>query len=266
MGWEEAYAYWGQHMRVAQMSPETTRTWASYLRRFGRDVPDPVAASHRDIIGWLDAHPHWSKACQKSARGALSSFFRLMLAEDVIARNPMLRVPPARQRLALPRPASEAQVAAGLRAWDADTRLMVALAGKGGLRRSEVAGLRGRDLVPGGVVVRGKGDKERLVPLDAATRGAILARGPGYVFPGRFAGHVHPSTVYRRVKGASRVSPHPLRHRFASRAYDATGDLLAVQQLLGHASPATTQRYVLLGRGRLEAAASAAWPVGRDAA
>jgi integrase len=116
------------------------------------------------------------------------------------------------------------------------------------LRRSEIARLRREDLTPWGLRVLGKGDKERLVPLSRrhAVRVAIERRPPGWLFPGRFSGHVHPSTVQKRVKSATGSSPHPFRARMATVAYAGTRDLFAVQRALGHASPETTLAYVAL--------------------
>ena len=75
---------------------------------------------------------------------------------------------------------------------------------------------------------------------------AIEARPTGWLFPGRFSGHVHPATVQRWVKRATGSSPHPFRARMATVAYRGTRDLFAVQRVLGHASPETTMVYVAL--------------------
>jgi site-specific recombinase XerD len=222
---------------------------------------DPMTATHREVLAWLDERPTWGPAAGKSARSALRSLYQWLREEEVMVSDPMARVPAERQPVRLPRPAAESQVRAGLDAADADTRLMVALGALGGLRRAEIAGLRVADVVAGGVVVRGKGRRERWVPLPPHVLEQLHGRGGDWVFPGRFTGHVHPATVARRVKEAAACSPHPLRHRYASVVHEATGDLLSVRDLLGHASVATTQGYVLLSRARLRAAGAAAWPV-----
>lgn len=263
--WADALAYWEQDQRISGRSAETTRTWRSYLRRYAAHT-DPMAATHIEVRAWIDANPGWSPSTHKSARSALSSFYRLAKAEGWVRRNPMKRVPPVAQRPGLPRPATEAQVTAGLRAWDPDTRLMVALAAECGLRRSEVAAVHERDLHDHGLYVRGKGGRQRWVPVPDPAVWRELASRRGWMFPGRFAGHLHPATVAKHVKAAAAVPPHPLRHRYATRAYDGTGDLLAVQQLLGHASVATTQVYVGVSPDRLRGAAGATLPTRRLAA
>jgi len=96
----------------------------------------------------------------------------------------------------------------------------------------------------------------RMLPIVGDLADTLAARPAGYIFPSQRtgSGHVSDGTVQQAVRRACGVAPHQLRHRFATRVYEATGDLLAVQQLLGHASVATTQRYVGVSRDRLVAA------------
>jgi site-specific recombinase XerD len=124
---------------------------------------------------------------------------------------------------------------------------------EGGLRRSEVAQVHARDVheTSGGwtLTVHGKGDKEREVPIPAGLAWDLRTKCMGgFAFPGQHQGHLSPLWVGKRI---SRLLPeglsmHGLRHRFASVAYDRSRDLLGVQKLLGHASPTTTQVYVLI--------------------
>ena len=106
------------------------------------------------------------------------------------------------------------------------------------------------DLYGWSLVVRGKGDKQRTVPLTDSLADAILSyrNTSGFLFPGQIDGHMSPNHCGKLL---SRLMPegwsaHKLRHRYASRGFAATGDLLAVQTALGHTSVATTQRYVLV--------------------
>lgn len=266
MQWEAAYLLWEQDANSRRLSPETLRTWRSYLRRWSLWCRaagiDPIMASHREVKAWISEHPDWSASSHKSARMALGSFYRLMVAEGVVKRkrNPMLQVAPVPQKPGVPRPLPEEQVRAGLDVRNEDVRLMVALCGEHGLRRSEVARLRREDIDSVGMIVRGKGDKKRWVPItDERVARALLAKPSGWIFPGKFSGHVHPGTVARWVKDATGSPPHPLRHRFATVVYDGSGDLLAVRDLLGHRSTVTTEGYVALAGRRLRAAAAGAW-------
>lgn len=97
-----------------------------------------------------------------------------------------------------------------------------------------------------------------MVPLtDDLAVSIRLATAAGFAFPGRIDGHLSPAHVGKLI---SRLLPdgaslHGVRHRFATRVYRQTGgDVFVVQQLLGHASPETTQRYVLVDDMRLRAA------------
>lgn len=141
---------------------------------------------------------------------------------------------------------------------------MLLLASYGGLRRCEIAGLHTRDVADGMMRVTGKGGRVRVVPIHRRLRGDLEAwiteAGDGYLFPGQTDGHLAPQTVgtlLSQLLGPGWTA-HTLRHRFATRSYDGSGDLLAVQQLLGHAKPETTMRYVRLNTDRLRAAVQAA--------
>lgn len=129
--------------------------------------------------------------------------------------------------------------------------VILRLAGEAGLRRAEIAQVHisdlTEDLTGWSLLVKGKGGKMRTVPLadDVADLVARSCRESGWALPGDDGGHLSPRWV--GTIAAEALGPytlHQLRHRFATRAYAASRDLLAVQQLLGHASPATTQRYV----------------------
>jgi site-specific recombinase XerD len=259
-------AVWELEMGDGHLSPETARTWRSYLRRWGRwcvrHGVDPLRATHLDVKGWF-GEQSWSPSCHKSARMALGSFYRLMVREKVMGRkrNPMLRVCSVKQRPGVPRPAPEAGVLAGDCAPDPGTRLMVSLMARCGLRLSEVTAVHSRDVdVAGrGLVVHGKGGRDRWVPVPDEWAWRELTSRRGFVFPGRTAaGTLHRATVAKRVRAATGCSPHALRHRFASRAYAGGCDLRAVQLLLGHASVSTTTIYVAVDRDRLRDAAGGA--------
>lgn len=143
---------------------------------------------------------------------------------------------------------------------------MLRLAAEAGLRRAEVAGIKTsdvyHDLVGYSILVHGKGDKDRLVPVSDSLAREIqcYAETDGYVFPGRYRGHITPGAVGRMVSALlpPGVTMHALRHRYATRVYAASHDILATQQLLGHSSPAITQRYVAVDNERLRVVAAAA--------
>lgn len=149
--------------------------------------------------------------------------------------------------------------------------LMARLAGEAGLRRAEVAQVHTNDLMPRpSLIVHGKGRKQRVVPLNDSLAAEIrdrcteLAESPdwnGHLFPGNVDGHLSPVYVGIRI---SRLMPpgwsmHKARHRFATRAYRGSRNLLAVKTLLGHSSVATTQLYCAVDDDEIRAAAACAW-------
>lgn len=144
-------------------------------------------------------------------------------------------------------------------------RALFELAYSSGLRLSELAGLDVDrvDLASGEVRVWGKGSKERIVPVGASALAAIRAwlkkraeisnADPKAMFVGRGGKRITPRAIERRLaewavrQGLSRhVHPHMLRHSFASHVLQSSGDLRAVQEMLGHASIASTQVYTHL--------------------
>ena len=158
-------------------------------------------------------------------------------------------------------------------------RALLELAYSSGLRLSELASLDidGVDLTQGEVRVMGKGSKERVVPVGAAARDAIgkwlaqratlAASGERAMFVGARGKRISGRTIERRLaewaikRGLDRhVHPHMLRHSFASHVLQSSGDLRAVQEMLGHASIASTQVYTHLDFQALAKVYDAAHP------
>ncbi|HEY6598112.1 MAG TPA: tyrosine-type recombinase/integrase, partial [Pseudomonadales bacterium] len=161
-------------------------------------------------------------------------------------------------------------------------RALFELAYSSGLRLAELAGLDTDrvDLATGEVRVWGKGAKERIVPVGAAALKAIRAwlpvrvgianADPKAMFVGKSGKRITPRSIERRLaewavkQGLSRhVHPHMLRHSFASHVLQSSGDLRAVQEMLGHASIASTQVYTHLDFQYLAAAYDRAHPRAR---
>lgn len=201
-----------------------------------------------------------------------------LVAERVLARDPcaLLRAPVLRSHL--PNVLGHAEVEALLAApagasWnDVRDRALLEVLYACGARISEALGLRTTDLEPGLRVLRltGKGDRTRLVPCGARAREALSAwiDGPrarmgaaarrDEVFLSRSGAALDRSNAWRRVVRAARraglsarVTPHTLRHSFATHLIEGGADLRAVQELLGHASVRTTEVYTHLDRGTL---------------
>jgi integrase/recombinase XerC len=187
-----------------------------------------------------------------------------MTANGVISRDPAsgVRGPkiPASLPRALGRDDVNRMIEAGIQKKESyfrDRAVLELLYGSG-LRIGELAVLRWEDidLAERWVRIQGKGNKERMVPLGSYAVRALKELGredrPGgsYVFPGGEKGHISERTINRIVKRAARqaglsgVTPHMLRHSFATHMLEGGASLRVLQDLLGHESLITTQRYL----------------------
>lgn len=257
MDWTPHITRWTLSMRAAGLSAETIKLRTYHLERAAREVGVAIAAvTALDLEAWLGSQG-WSRSTLRSFRSSLRRFFAWAQRAGVVDIDPAHELPAPRPVLPRPHPTPEIIWRDALTRADDDERLMIRLAAEAGLRRGEVARVHERDviedLVGYSLIVHGKGDKERTVPLSDSLARAVLRRirergrdSSRWLFPGQVDGHISARWVGKRV---SRLLPegwsmHSLRHRFGTAAYAVDGDLLAVQQLLGHASPATTQVYV----------------------
>ncbi|WP_019627192.1 site-specific tyrosine recombinase XerD [Thioalkalivibrio sp. ALJT] len=240
------------------------------------------AASRADLLGFVSARMQ-AGARPKSMTRALSSlrrFYRYLVHQGEREDDPSAGIESPRAGRPLPDSLSEAQVEALLRAPDlADAvglrdRAMLELMYATGLRVSELVGLEQSEMNTRQGVVRitGKGDKERLVPLgeEAAhwlaryqreARPELMDGHPPCeaVFVTRRGGGLTRQAFWYRIKTHARragiespLSPHTLRHAFATHLLDHGADLRVVQMLLGHSSLSTTQIYTHVARARLQ--------------
>ena len=216
-------------------------------------------------------------------------FFRWALRERMIDADPTLRLDSARQPLRVPKTLSEAQVEALLAAPDTGTplglrdRAMLELLYASGLRVSELVGQKTVNVsfVDSALHVTGKGSKERLVPFGeealawmqrylGEARAAILAgRSSDALFVTARGGPMTRQMFWKLVKAhalraniAVPLSPHTLRHAFATHLLNHGADLRAVQMLLGHADISTTTIYTHVARERLKSLHAAHHPRG----
>ena len=261
-----------------------------------------------------------SAATASRRRSAIRQFYRFALGEGWRPDDPSRRIDAPKQGRPLPRTLSRDEVerllaAAGAREDGGAARMLalVEMAYASGLRVSELLALRveavRRD--PAWLIVRGKGGKERLAPLNTAAREAITAwlvvrearrpisrdvgsrgvgsRGSGskgagsktgakapdnpWLFPSTGAsGHLTPRRFAQMLDQAAidagidpaRVSPHVLRHAFATHLLEGGADLRVVQTLLGHADIATTQIYTHVATDRLTQVVNQHHPLARD--
>ncbi len=275
---------------VRLASPHTVAAYRRDLRdfiAFVGDMPlDTVARRH--VQDWLVAGHARGLAPATLARrlSALRAFLDEAVRAGWCARNPAEGVSPPRQRKRLPRTLPPEQTRQLLSPTDAasearDMALLAVMYGCG-LRVSEAVGLNLADVDMDEAVlrVRGKGGKERICPIPDGVRALLAAHlerrlahadaGQPALFLNRRGGRLTARSVQRMLKqralatGAdASVTPHRLRHSFATHLLAGGVDLRAIQELLGHASLATTERYTHLDIARLGEIYDAAHPRAR---
>lgn len=275
-------ALWLEH-GLAQNSLAAYRSdlahFAAWLEERGGAL---LTAQAGDLQAYLAGFSRTAKpASQRRLLSTWRRYYRHLLAQGRIAVDPTLplETPLAAERF--PKTLTEAQVDRLLATPDVDTplglrdRAMLELLYACGLRVSELTGLRTFEvsLAEGVLRVMGKGSKERLVPLgeDAAewigrylreARPVLLAgRSADALFVTRRAAPMTRQMFWRHIKHyglqagiePTRLSPHTIRHAFATHLLNHGADLRVVQLLLGHADISTTQIYTHVARERLKA-------------
>ena len=260
-----------------------------HLAAFAAASGTSLAAADGGVLEAYLGALHGAGLSARTAARRLSAarqYYRFLLGEGVRADDPTARLDAPRLGRTLPRYLTEQEVGA-LIAGAADlpgaagttARAALEVLYATGLRVSEVLSLRAADFAPGAatVLVRGKGGRERIVPLSGAAKGAVASmlakREPGpWLFPGRdprrpmtrqgFA-LVLKQAALRGGLDPARVSPHVLRHSFASHMLARGADLRSLQLLLGHVDIATTEIYTHVETERLQEVV-ARHPLARD--
>jgi len=270
--WAPELEHFDEWLRSKKL-PTSTRKMRNYqLRCFAHAVgKPPYDVTLADITSWLGTDT-WKPATCASNRSAVRSFYKWATIHDKIGRNPAEFVEVVQVPKGLPRPVDDDVLEAAIASAPAREAVMMRFAAYAGLRCCEVAAVHRRDLVIERIHddkgkkrniyslrVCGKGSKERMVPLAKDLAKIVLAH-EGYLFQGLIDGHVSAAYVSKILSRClpPGVTAHMLRHRFASKAYQRSKDIRAVQELLGHASVATTQIYTAIDAERLRRAALAA--------
>lgn len=297
-GWIEAFL---EMMAVERAAARNT------LTAYGKDLADAQSflagrgqnlanAAAEDIEAYFAALADRGLAASTAARrrASVRQFYRFVLGEGWRKDDPSRRVEAPKKGRPLPKILSREEVdrliaAAGARDGAQGLRLacMVELIYASGLRVSELTALPLAALArdPAYLIVKGKGGKDRLVPLNTPARAAVkaylearkafLPKGDAanpWLFPSRAkGGRLTPRRFAQLLDEAAadagidpaRVSPHVLRHAFATHLLEGGADLRVVQTLLGHADIATTQIYTHLAGDRLREVVATKHPLGR---
>jgi integrase/recombinase XerD len=290
----EAYA---DYLRVERgLAAATIRAYDSDLRMFGRDAPgiaewasSPEPA--RAYLGAMTLPPRVLRPTSVRRKAAsIRAFYRFCYAEELIEADVAALIDLPRQMQRLPDTLDQREVVQLLDATRGEglvalrDRAFLELLYAAGLRVSEATGLDRQDLYAGGFVrVIGKGDKERLVPVGDLALEAIAAylqrrdQGRGEVDAVRLANEplftsvrgrrLDRMSAWRVLRAAAaraglsaRVTPHTLRHSFATHLLEGGADLRVVQELLGHASITTTQLYTHITGERIRQVYARAHP------
>jgi integrase/recombinase XerD len=294
VGATEAYA---DYLRVERgLASATIRAYGTDLRMFGRDAPaietwatSPEAA--RGYLGAMTRPPRVLRPTSLRRKAAsIRAFYRFCYAEELIEADIAALIDLPRQMQRLPDTLDQREVEQLLEATDGEgilalrDRAFLELLYAAGLRVSEATGLDREDLYVGGFVrVIGKGDKERLVPVGDLALEAIEAYlaardeagepidprqlGSEPLFTSVRSQRLDRMSAWRLLRAAAtraglsgRVTPHTLRHSFATHLLEGGADLRVVQELLGHASITTTQLYTHITGERIRQVYARAHP------
>ncbi len=254
---------------------------ARFLRAHGANL---AAASDADLKDYLASRTRAGKtfAARSQARllSALRRYYRFLLREHLRQDDPTALITPPKQGRSLPKLLASADVERLLSAPNVETdlglrdRAMLELIYASGLRVSELVGLARQqvNLARGVVQVVGKGGRERLVPvgeeathwlkryLDEARPQLVRRKADDALFVSTRGGKMTRHNFWHLIKNharrcglnAAKLSPHTMRHAFATHLLEHGADLRAVQMLLGHSDLSTTQIYTHVARARLK--------------
>ena len=281
-------AYLGHLAGERRLSPHTVSGYGRDVRsllELAGDIPLEQLRSHhiRRFVAQLHGRDRHGKSLARYL-SAWRGFFDFLARDYGLDQNPCAGIRPPKAPKTLPQALSPDEAGRLMDIGDDDElavrdKAILELLYSSGLRLSELVGLdlADLDLADGSVRVTGKGNKTRIVPVGRFAAAAVqawlplrqgMARGgEAALFVGRNGARMTPRAVQYRLKHwalklglAANVHPHVLRHSFASHVLQSSGDLRAVQEMLGHASISTTQVYTHLDFQHLAKVYDAAHP------
>jgi len=288
----------GLLQRIAMLRGWSPRTSASYfadlsdaqsfLTKENSNLFDVTESGLMEYLAYLRRRGLMDTTLRRR-RSALSTWFGFLQSEGLRLDNPVRRLPAPRRRRPLPKMIGEEDVELLLNTPETSTpiglrdRCMLEMLYATGLRVSELVSLRIAQVDQSAMLVRvtGKGDKERLIPFGEVAAGWLTkwlnergrvsgSMASSFLFPGRGGNAMTRQNFWQRLKYYARqaglrqtLSPHTLRHAFATHLLNHGADLRAVQMLLGHANISTTEIYTHVSRARLHELVNRAHPLGK---
>lgn len=210
-----------------------------------------LEVAREDVERWLDSRPKLSAKSRYTEISHVAAFFKWAIREEHLEVDPTVRITRPKVKQGLPRPIATEDLRRAIeQAPTAELAAMLYLAAYGGLRCAEISQMNADDLLenhsPPVMIVHGKGSKDRIVPIHPDVPGHLRRHGlplRGPLFPNRPPWRVSHMIRAHLLACGIQASAHQLRHWFATECYGLCGDLRLTQELLGHASPATTAIY-----------------------
>lgn len=267
-------------------SQNTVQSYFLDLRDFLDQVNMNSEISEEKIMEYLDVlkRKNFRESTVKRKISAMKQFFRFLAAEDLIEKNPMIFIRQPKSRRALPKIISEDAVKKLRNATlslpseeQIRSDLILYLLYGSGLRVSELISLKMSSFTENKFIrIFGKGRKERIVPIthqviELLEQWKQIKPMSVWLFPSRNPEkHITRQRVFQLIKkiaaisgvDTTKVSPHVLRHAFATHVLDHGADLLSVKKMLGHESISTTEIYTHVSRAKLKKIVNKYHPLG----
>lgn len=250
-GMGEPLDQYRNHLERRHLAPSTIARYLTDLRALERWLPDPILeATTEQVESFLDTRDHQARSRYRWL-SEIHRFYGWAIAHGQTTHDPTLVIERPRLARLLPRPICDDDLARAIQAAGPTMAAWLTLASFAGLRCAEVAHLDRASITPGYLRIVGKGGHERMIPMHPTVDQA-LARAPlaksGPVFRNTEGRPYTPKEISRRVAAyldglGIEATGHQARHAFGTRAYRASKNLRAVQELMGHADPATTAGY-----------------------
>ena len=265
LGEEEIISKFEQFLIASGRTKSTVKQRMNQIRYVEKHIKSFPYCTADDLDTFMattlkDAKP----AYRRSMRSAIMCFYAFAVKRNLLAVDPAYMMETVKIPRPLPRPVPEEFLKIAFDKATDEVQAMMLLGAMGGLRLAEITNLHMDNREGNLLRVLGKGQKERIIPMNATLSAALdrieIDSDFGFYFPNPDTGKARSiSYVSIHIKKdlPAKYSAHSLRHRAASVAYGATKDIRAVQELLGHASVATTQLYTAITSDDLLAVSNA---------